>query len=54
MQYVEDFTLLAEGNAHKASSKGYRKIFVSGLKLEEFREEAYETLMDVVTETRIG
>ena len=59
MQYVDDFKLwvLAAGNAHWLPKKEILKMFVSGLKpVVVFREEiysrAFETLVDVMAETR--
>ena len=58
VQYVEDFKfwILAAGNAHRLPQKEIVKMFVSGLKLEVFREEiysrAFETLVDVMAEIR--
>ena len=58
VQLVEDFKfwVLSTGNTHRLPEKEIVKMFVSGLKPEVFREEihsrAFETLVDVMTETR--
>jgi len=58
VQYVEDvkFWVLAAGNSHRLPDKEIVKMFVIGLKQEVFREEiysrAFETLVDVMAETR--
>ena len=58
VKYLEDFKfwVLTVGNAHRLPEKEIVKMLVSGLKLEVFREEiysyAFETLVDVMAETR--
>jgi len=55
---VEDFKFgaMAAGNGHRLPEKEIVKMFVSGLKPEIFCEEiysrAFETLVDVMAETR--
>ena len=51
------FWVMAAGNAHRLPEKKIVKMFVSGLRPEIFREEiychAFETLVDVIAETRL-